>query len=544
MRLRRSLIEILGTLAVAALVILQLMAHEAGAEEVTLTLKGGGFVIRGDLQGIHQGRYDIFSKEFGAMELDSTRFDCAGPGCLSVAPASSIPAVPVQLTIPVTPVVVRVRGSNAVGVELMPALIRDFAERAGANASKIVGESLHEERYRLTDADGREFGTIDLNRKGSSTAFRSLQQGEAEIGMATRRILDEEIAALAEKGIPDLRTPDSEHVIALDGLLILVAPDNPAVALSIDNIAKIFAGVITDWSEVGLPAGRIKVYSTNVDSGTLSTFENLVLKPRGLKMIPNAVQMISHDERSDLIAQDPQGVTFAPLNSKRNAKALNIESHCGLIVRPSRFSIKTEEYPLARRLYLYTNGAPKMPLARGLLQYALSSDAQETISNAQFVNHAVETLKFKDQGGRIAYALNAPAEDFDIDMMRRLISDVSQAERLSMTFRFETGSSNLDSKAREDVRRLVKWLSVPENKTKKVMLLGFADSVGSFTSNESLSTRRALAVRAALQDADANLRNRTIALRGYSELAPVSCNDTQESRLFNRRVEVWFSGQN
>lgn len=542
MQLGQTFTEILGTLAVAALVVGIAMPGKANADEATLTLKGGGFTIKGDLKGLHQGRYIILSKEFGSMELDATRFDCVGSGCQKWPPTAALPAAPTHLSVPATPAVIRIHGSNALGVELMPTLIRAYAESVGANVSKIVGETLYEERYRLADAEGRPFGTIDLSRKGSSTAFRSLEAGKAEIGMATRRIRDAEVATLTAAGAPNMRSPGSEHVVALDGLMILVAPENTAVALSIDNIAKIFSGQITDWSSLRLPPGKIKVYSTDNDSGTLATFENLVLKPRELQFTSDVERMISHDERSDAVARDPLAITFAPLNSQRNAKALNIESHCGLIVRPSRFSIKTEEYALARRLYFYTKGTPDTPLARGLLEYALSSHAQETISHAQFVNQAAETLKFKDQGGRIAYALNAPAEDFDIDMMRKLISDVSQAERLSITFRFETASSTLDSKAHEDVQRLVKWLNLPENKAKKVMLLGFADSVGPFAANETLSTKRALAVRAAIGDADASLGNKTFSLRGYSELAPVSCNDTIESRLFNRRVEVWFSG--
>ncbi|MFX8680983.1 substrate-binding domain-containing protein, partial [Acinetobacter baumannii] len=85
----------------------------------------------------------------------------------------------------------------------------------------------------------------------------------------------------------------------------------PAISLSLDNIAKIFGGVIKDWSEVGLPAGTINVYASTPESGTFDTFDNLVLKPRNLKLVDTAKRTENHAEQSDLVAADPNGIGFA-----------------------------------------------------------------------------------------------------------------------------------------------------------------------------------------------------------------------------------------
>ncbi|MEQ1384070.1 hypothetical protein ABLW58_25810, partial [Salmonella enterica] len=82
-------------------------------------------------------------------------------------------------------------------------------------------------------------------------------------------------------------------------------------------------------------------------SGTFDTFDNLVLKPRNLKLVDTAKRTENHAEQSDLVAADPNGIGFAGIAYERNAKALNIETSCGLIVKPSVFSMKTEEYPLS-----------------------------------------------------------------------------------------------------------------------------------------------------------------------------------------------------
>src|SRR5262249_15465146 len=153
---------------------------------------------------------------------------------------------------------------------------------------------------------------------------------------------------------PNIRSPQYEHVLGLDGLVVIVAKDNPAVSLSIDNIAKVFAGQITDWSQVGLPPGPINVYTTSKKSGTFAAFDTLVLQPRALQLVPSAKLLLSTAEVADSVAGDANGIGLTSFAFLRDAKGLNVESSCGLITRPSVFTVKTEEYPLTRRLYLYT----------------------------------------------------------------------------------------------------------------------------------------------------------------------------------------------
>lgn len=201
--------------------------------------------------------------------------------------------------------------------------------------------------------------------------------------------------------------------------------------------------------------------------------------------------------------------------------------------------MKTEEYPLARRLFLYTAGQPTNPLARGLLSFALSPAAQPVVRQNDFIDQSPETLDFQSQTTRIAYALNAAGADFDLNLMKTLISDFKPAQRLTSTFRFETASFALDNKALADVTRLRSLLEKPEYKGRTVMIAGFADGIGRFDTNLVLSQRRAATVLAAIQRAGQNPIQAQLVTKGYSQLAPVACNDTAEARSYNRRVEVW-----
>jgi phosphate transport system substrate-binding protein len=512
----------------------------AEGPEVTLRMRGGGFELKGRLKSFDGGRYVIDNRVFGTMTLDAANMECIGAGC----PGSPGPAVaagpPVRLPAGVRSNTIGVHGSNVVGWELMPALIKSYAESVGAPLATNAGANPLEETYRLNTPRGGEAAVFDLKRYGTNSAFPALENGSAQIGMASRPATDEEAVRLARAGTPYIRSPQHEHVLALDGLMVIVAQDNPAVSLSIDNIARIFSGQVTDWAEVGLPPGRISVYSPSRQSGTFSTFNALVLQPRRLGLASSTRLLLSNAEVADAVAADANGIGLASFAFLRRAKALNVESSCGLITRPSVFTVKTEEYPLTRRLYLYTSARPAHPHTTGLLAYALSKRAQPAIADVGFVDQRPDSLGFDDQGGRIAYALNASTEDFDINEMRQLIADMKDAQRLSITFRFRTGSVELDTKARADVERLADMMRAGDLRGKRLLLLGFADAVGPYRDNGTLSVRRAMQVRDNLLavgkgSIDASL----VTHKGYSELAPVACNDLLEGRNLNRRVEVW-----
>jgi len=270
--------------------------------------------------------------------------------------------------------------------------------------------------------------------------------------------------------------------------------------------------------------------------GTWTTFEETILKPRNLTLTPDATRLPTAVEWSDAVAADPNGIGVNMIAYVRNAKPLNIEQSCGLISKPSVFTAKTEEFPLARRLYFYTKGEPRSRIARELLAFAISPRAQEALTNAKFVDQAPELLPFREQGGRIAYALNAQDEDFRLDVMRNLLSEISPASRLSTTFRFALGSAFLDSKAQEDVRRLAQELRKPLYRDRTVLLFGFADAAGKFDVNQQVSLARGATVAAALKSAGYE----GATAKAYGELAPVACNDSTEGRYLNRRVEVWI----
>ena len=495
--------------------------NAAHGEEATLTLRGGGFTIIGEIMASDANSFVIKSQKFGVMALESSKFECTGPGCPKPAAIK-------------TATKLGIHGSNTIGAQLMPDTIEKFAEQEGYTLEKIVGADAEQVQYKITAGDGKNLGSIDLQSHGSNTAPPDLLQGKAQIGEMSRPIKAEEVKAITDAGIA-LNT----SIFALDGVVVLVSPQNPVSALDLDQIAKIFAGQIKDWSEVGRTPGPIHLYARDAKSGTYDTFDNLVLKPASLKISAEAKRFESSPGLSDETARDPDGIGFAGFAYVRNAKPLAISSACGIVSQPDVFSVKTEEYPLSRRLYLYSTGS--MPAIGGrLLEYALSDKAQATVSDAGFVNQHIDLQTFEQQTGRLAPALLVPDKEFKFAYMRDLVNDLKSARRLSVNFHFQKNSAALDEKSRQDLPRLARFLKSDAFKAKEVLLAGFADNAGTFDANRAMSFSRATSFKAAL--AAEGIPAGQITVKAYGSLLPVGCNTTEAGKERNRRVEVWVKG--
>ena len=395
----------------------------------------------------------------------------------------------------------------------------------------------------LTSRAGTPLALIDIRAHGSGTAVPGLISGKATIGMASRPITDKEVEALNKAGWPDLRSPAFERVVALDGVLVLVAPDNPLTNLTMDQIAAIFAGTIGDWVDVGRAPGPIHIYARDNKSGTYDTFNALVLAARKLALRKDAKRFESSEDLSDEVSRDPDGIGFVGFAYQRNAKALDITGGCGISSAPNTFNVKSEEYPLSRRLFLYAKGQPKGTIADDLLHYAVSMDARTSITDSGYIDQEVELLDRREQMMRLADSLALNDARIDPVALKELALDIKSSRRMSTTFRFALGSSQLDSKSVLDIARLARFVQflVERREPRTLVLAGFTDSTGDFAPNAALSLARAKQVRDTIvHEAKVPVPANMIITRGYGPLLPTSCNDTEDGRHKNRRVESWL----
>ncbi|MDH1443836.1 substrate-binding domain-containing protein [Pseudomonas sp. GD03721] len=410
----------------------------------------------------------------------------------------------------------RIEGSNTIGARLAPELIKGLFEAQGLlDIHSEDGARANEQRVLARQADGRAV-VVEIAAHGSGTGFTALSDGSADLAASSRPIKDSEATSLAALG--DLRSPQSEQVIAIDGLAIIVHPSNPVAALSVEQIAQLFSGEIDDWASLGGRPGQVHPYARDDNSGTYDTFKELVLAPGGRTLAPRAQRFESSTQLSDAVSSDANGIGFIGLPYIRQAKAVSVASGDSQPMPPSTTLIATEDYPLARRLFLYNAPQLTNPWARALIDFAHSPRGQ-AIVDSSFIAQTVQAVK-------VSTDTQMPAE------YRQL---AKQAQRLSVNFRFQEGSATLDNKAHRDMRRVLDYLKQHDKLQNKVVLVGFGDPKSDPERAELLSKLRAMAVRRELAREGVLLREVT----GLGSELPVAANDQDNGRIRNRRVEVW-----
>ncbi len=439
-----------------------------------------------------------------------------------------------------------IHGSNTIGERLMPMLIEAFAVKRFGSRPQV--KPTQPEEQEITLRSGAETkAMIDFKAKGSGTAAKGLVEGKALIGMSSRQMKVEEAEPIKAKLGVDPFGPGSEHILAMDGLAVIVSEDNPVQRLTLDQLCRIFSGETSSWRDVGGPDRPISLYRRDNKSGTFDTFKHLVLDTPACKkpIAASARAFESSELLSASVAKDPGGIGFVAMPYLGRNRALEIASSCGVASAPSRFSIKSEEYPLARRLYLYSLGVPSDPVAAEILRFALSDEAQGVVTDAEFFNLAVE---FQDPEDQLRWAKRIADEPTtglppDKDVPRRAVqpfaSTITQMRRASMELRFESGSYTLDTRAMQDIDRLARYLQSSGMAGKRFLIAGFADSDGAWPTNDRLAYKRAETVADHLRRA--GVRVAPTDIRSFAYLAPVACNDTDAGKSKNRRVEVWIA---
>jgi phosphate transport system substrate-binding protein len=408
-------------------------------------------------------------------------------------------------------------GSNTIGAELAPALVEAYLAHEGAtDVTRAPGAT--DDEHVVTARLRGERVAIDVRARGSATAFEGLAAGACDVGMASRTVDDGEVAALGKAGLGDLRSPATEHVIALDGIAVIVHPNNPIAALDRKQLHDIFTGAVRDWKDVGGTPGPIDVIARDDKSGTYDTFKNLVLGKD--KLAAGATRFAASDALADAVAGDPQAIGFIGLAYVRTAKAIAVGDVGAPPMLPTSFTVTTEGYMLARRLYWYTPPRPRSPHIAELVNFALSSDGQASVARAGFVDLSVSL---------------AAAPRCDERCPRRYARLVAHAQRIALDFRFRYGSDDLDSRATRDLDRVVQFLRGQPGA--QLYLLGFSDASGGGGSNLALSIARAKTIARDLEMRGVH----AAVVDGFGDAMPVASNATELDRQRNRRVEVWLA---
>lgn len=411
---------------------------------------------------------------------------------------------------------IRMHGSNTIGAKLGPDLLVAYARSKGFVGVQQRETAPQEFRIQGRRADGSEFNGI-VQAHGTNTGYADLKSGAADLWMASRAANAAEVNAASSIG--KLHSAQQEHVIALDGLAIVVHPDNPIRELTANQIRDAFAGRIGNWSQLGGAPGAIKLYARDDNSGTFDSFKAMVMSD-GVVMQHQTERFESSPELDQAVAIDRNALGFVGFSHVVKSKALAVRAIGTTALRADALSIATEDYLLARRLYLYSAEKMSVPV-QDFVEFVQGRAGQRVVADAGFVAQDIFVANAEPLPGN-------PDGYYDV---------IADAERLSLNLRFRPQSATLDSRALRDIERISAFMTQPSNRGKQLRLAAFA------VSNDKSPMMTLFTVNDRVDYISQILAARGVATnmsRGFVDGASVAPVDQVETRARNERVEVWL----
>jgi phosphate transport system substrate-binding protein len=236
--------------------------------------------------------------------------------------------------------------------------------------------------------------SVQVTGGGSGTGIASLLNGTANIANISRELKDKEI----EKA-KSLNIFPKKFEVALDGIAIIVNPENHVNSLSLKEIKDIYSGVIKNWSEVGGLNHEIILYGRENSSGTYEYFKQSVLgkNDKGFSVDFSVRTQVLQGTAAlgEAVSKDIRGIGYGGVGyfaNREDLKVVYIESdeNPGLKFSPvlkgevNYEIIWNGNYPLSRYLYCYTNGAPTNEIKK-FIDFIISDKGQEIVKNMQYI---------------------------------------------------------------------------------------------------------------------------------------------------------------
>ena len=228
--------------------------------------------------------------------------------------------------------------------------------------------------------------TFTYNPTGSGSGIQAVSEGRCDIGLSSRALKDDEKAS----GL-------KETIVALDGIAIIVNPQNPVKDLSLEQIAKIYTGEITNWKDVGGEDAEIVRIGREAGSGTRDGFESITKTKDACQY---RQELTSTGDVITTVSQNPNAIGYASLAAiKDSVKALTVNG-----VAPTEATVKDGTYLVQRPFVLVTKeGAALSETAQKFFDFATSADAASIISAAGAVPVAQTSVQAAGDQPPFAY---------------------------------------------------------------------------------------------------------------------------------------------
>ena len=495
------------------------------AQDVTLSSRDGDVEIAGTLLG-YDGEFYRLQTIYGELTVDGSGVTCQGPGCPNLQDFIAE---------------ISVSGSATMGAVLMPALLEGFAQRNEYQTERVDEDRTHFQ-YRLIDTrTEKRIAEFRFRVTNSDEGFADLLANETDVVMSLREIRPNERDRAFEAGMGDMTGQNRSRVLALDAIVPVVSPQNPVREISPLDLARVYAGEIENWMALGGANAPIALHAPSQRTGLGQATEDRILGPVKMKMSDRIIRHERGSLLAEAVLEDPFALGVASYAEIGRTQPLILKGTCGRVLRATRRSIKTEDYPLTAPMFLYTPARRLPKIGREFLSFVRGQSAQVMIRRSGFVDQALEEVPVNQQGDRFANAISAAGPEVSLSELQRMVGRLSPMKRLTISFRFEAGSARMDAQSRSNIVQLARDLEQGRFDARQLFFVGFSDGDGPADPNRQIALSRAETVRDAVRQAaeTADLAQVELLADAFGEAMPLACDDSAWGRKANRRVEVW-----
>lgn len=479
-----------------AAVIALLLAYPVSAQDVTLTARDGGLALNGQLIS-YDGEFYRIDTAYGGLTVSAEGVICDGPACPNLAASM---------------VAIDVAGPAGPADHVLPALFAGFAASRGL---VYRPGDVSEIRDPFTD---QPLARIRFLPMPDDTALSLVLARKAAL-------------TIGFTAAPALNT----RVLGLDALIPIVSDENRFPAIRSTDLAEALSGEVRNWQAFGGPDMPIIVHGLQ---------EGAALAPAIRARVGVQASGPRHADAATLaaaVARDPWALALTGQSERGKARALPLTDACDFPLLATPLTVKAQDYPLTAPLFLGAAKHRQPLLIREFMDYLATDSAQAAIAGAGLIDRRLGTAPLTEDGQRLLGAIRNAGSEVPLAELQRLAAAMTGGQRLSLTFRFQDGSTQLDVPSANNLADLARHIGAGRFAASDIVFAGFSDGTGAAEVNLALSKSRAEAVRATLATLAPDLTEAQLpAVEAFGEALPMACDSTAIGRQINRRVEVWL----
>ena len=503
-----------------------------GAQQVDLRSPDEFISVEGEITGFNGVMLRV-QTTVGPVSVPASEVICYGEGCLSIlanndfglteADLQGVVAVSADAAAPAAPA--PASGDQTLDIAFAaPAYRALFDQLAASYDSAQAGEG----------------GAVVLDSGVTLTPADDLSAAD----IAVRAVPLDGEAPQAFDGPSGWSVPGaslSHQMVGLNAFTVLIAPSAGIDSITTADLARVFAGQVTNWSQIGGADMAILPLRLPAESPVQQELEAVVMAPNGLTFANSVLTMGDEAGIAASVNQFPGSVSVVTSDKAIAELAVPVVGTCGIAVAATPFNIVSGDYPLVRPVMAVYGGSA--PAAVGFFDFAATDAAEALVAAQGLVDFSATRQDSQTKNARVGGLMGATLDDAQRAAAGQMFQVLFSAERLSTTFYGGAVSGPEAAWNRAMMVDLLEVLAAPENAGKEVAFVGTAVSENgsedaiSRSATAATELRDAIAAAAGSQIAAAGL---TLSSYGFGDVAPVTCIDNQVGGPAQTRIEVWL----